>query len=120
MVGAIWTLPNTALGLLLVWLTGCRRHVEPYTRTRFWLAPSSSRPWRWWRRRWGFEALTLGTITICLVWPPGRLLEHEARHQRQARLLGPFYLPAYLLGCLIGWLRGDWYKRNPLEEDAGV
>lgn len=110
LLGDIWALPWSLLGWALALCTGCER------REGYWRA--TSRPWRWWRARWGMGAITIGTVIICAVEPSEALLNHEARHQKQARILGPFYVPAYFLGCIIGALRGDWYVKNPMEEDA--
>lgn len=110
LLGDIWALPWSLLGWALALCTGCER------REGYWRA--TSRLWRWWHARWGMGAITIGTVVICAVEPSEELLGHEARHQRQARILGPFYVPAYFLGCIIGALRGDWYMKNPMEEDA--
>lgn len=115
-LGEIWALPWSLVGLAVAVMVG-EFKIERYGVTYVSASPRS-RLWDWWVRRWGFAAITIGTVTICDPVPPRGLLEHEARHQRQARILGPFYVPVYLVGCFVGWLRGKWYRRNPLEEDA--
>lgn len=116
LLGETWALPWSLVGYVLALATGCERVREGDT--FFWLAPKDSALWARWMIWSGFEAITIGTVTICAGWPSSTLLDHEARHQRQARILGPFYVPVYLIGCLVGALRGDWYEKNPLEEDA--
>lgn len=116
LLGEAWALPWSIVGWALALVTGCDLVREGGH--RFWIAPPGSRLWRWWTQRSGFAAVTIGTVTICAVWPAQALLEHEARHQQQARVLGPLYVPAYLVGCIVGALRGDWYDKNPMEEDA--
>lgn len=115
-LGELWALPWSLVGYVLALATGCERIRDGDT--FFWLAPKDSALWARWMIWSGFEAITIGTVTICAGWPSSTLLDHEARHRRQARILGPFYVPAYILGCVVGWMRGDWYERNPLEEDA--
>lgn len=112
-VGEAWALPWTLVGVCVALATWC----EPIP-GYYWLAPMKSRVWDYWSQRWGFRAITIGTVTICADLPSRELLEHERRHQRQARILGPFYVPAYLLGCVVGWMRGDWYRLNPMEQEA--
>lgn len=91
-------------------VTGCER------REGWWLARGPL--WAWWHLRWGMAAITIGEVIVCVGEPSERLLRHESAHVRQALMLGPLYVPAYLLGCVVGWLRGDWYERHPMEEAA--
>jgi hypothetical protein len=121
-LGMCWTLPNTLLGLLaaLIGLAfGARM--------------------RWQRRElalvvrrwpWGTGgALTLGNVivhtgeqldTTCLTYahraghgvePPVSLADHERAHVYQYMLLGPLFLPLYLV-C------GGVSARNPFERSA--
>jgi len=43
---------------------------------------------------------------------------HERRHCIQWFILGPLFPFVYCFGLLIGAIRGDPYKMNPLEIDA--
>lgn len=61
----------------------------------------------------GYRAITLGHVVLCTRRLEGRLLAHELGHVRQYEVLGPLFLPVYLL--LFG-LRG--YRRHPLERAA--
>lgn len=122
MLGAVWTLPNTLLGMLL---GACGM-------------PFGARA-RWSRRElalvfvdwpWGpGGALTLGNVIVlnggsldlaCATYehaagrcthPPVRLGDHERAHVLQYLVLGPLFLPVYLL-C------GGVSVRNPLERAA--
>jgi hypothetical protein len=68
----------------------------------------------------GASAMTLGHVVL------GRdvvLLEltrpHERVHVRQCERWGPFFLPAYGVGCLIAFARGGrMYRDNPFEREA--
>lgn len=120
-LGMLWTLPNSVIGLLLG-IAGL---------------PFGARM-RWQRRelalviyRWprGTGALTLGNVIIhgggqldtpCLTYahragrvvePPVSLADHERAHVYQYMLLGPLFLPLYLL-C------GGVSVRNPFERAA--
>ena len=121
-LGMCWTLPNTLLGLL-VGLIGLAFGARM----------------RWQRRelalvvrRWPWGAggaLTLGNVivhtgerldTLCLTYahraghgaePPVRLADHERAHVYQYMLLGPLFLPLYLV-C------GGVSARNPFERAA--
>lgn len=118
----IWTFPATQLGQLLARLTGCRRRRDG--RDSIWLATydaSASAPWLRWSRIFGMAAVTLGLVTVYVeAKPSARLVAHERVHVTQALSWGPLYLPVYLLGAVAGALRGAWYRRNPLEEEAST
>ena len=122
LLGAVWTLPNTLLGLL-AGLAGCVAGARP----------------RWQRRelalvfeRWPWGpggAMTLGNVillnghsldTPCHTYahraghcehPAVRLGDHERAHVYQYLLLGPLFLPVYL-AC------GGISVRNPFERAA--
>jgi hypothetical protein len=121
-LGMVWTLPNTALGLLLGMIglafgarMRWRRHERAIVVYRWPLGPGG--------------ALTLGNVILCTgdrldvpcltyahragrgVEPVISLDDHERAHVFQYMLLGPFFLPLYLL-C------GGISVRNPLERAA--
>ena len=115
LLGHLWTLPNTLLGLWvgLLLARGLPRRAPGYD---FWIFDSgggiSSRvkaagPW----------ATTFGAVVV--FWEPSvssdpRLLRHEAWHVRQYLHLGPYFLPLYLFFVP---LRG-WREEHPLERAA--
>ena len=118
----LWTLPTTALGLLVALLslpTGGRFRIvcgvleihggfAGFLLRR--LVPLAG----------GASAMTLGHVVL------GRsavLLDmtrnHERVHVHQAERWGPLFLPIYLLFSLNAWLRGrDPYRDNPFEREA--
>jgi hypothetical protein len=121
-LGMLWTSPNSVLGLLLglVGLAfGARLRWQPRE-----LALVVCR-WPW----GGGGALTLGNVIVhsgerldvpCLTYahraghgaePPVSLADHERAHVYQYMLLGPLFLPVYLLCGGIG-------VRNPFERAA--
>lgn len=80
--------------------------------------------------RWAFPtggAFTVGDVVIsrhdldqlCLRHP--RLLCHEERHSRQWMVLGPLFLPLYLVTMAWSWLRtGDRAAACWFEVSAGL
>lgn len=118
----LWTLPTTAVGLLvtlLTLLTGghARWHtgvLEVYGGfAAFFL-----------RRivplEHGASAMTLGHVVIAR--DPAchtQSRAHERIHVRQCERWGPFFIPAYLGASLVLKLRGrDAYMDNPFEREA--
>ncbi|WP_426700314.1 hypothetical protein ACPPVV_13020 [Rhodanobacter sp. Col0626] len=106
-LGMVWTLPNSVLGLLLG-IAGL-----PFgARLRWQRRELALVVYRWPR---GAGALTLGNVIIhtgekldvpCLTYahragrvvePPVSLADHERAHVYQYMLLGPLFLPLYLL-----------------------
>jgi hypothetical protein len=120
-LGMCWTLPNTLLGVLagcVGFMFGARMRLQ---RRELALVV---RGWPW-----GGGALTLGNVivhtgerldTACFTYahragrgaePPVLLADHERAHVYQYLLLGPLFLPLYLL-C------GGISARNPFERAA--
>lgn len=121
-LGALWTLPNTLIGLIagLVGMVAGARW--------YWSRRECALVFRRWP--WGpGGAITLGMVILhtgddmdglCLTYehragrcehPRVRLGDHERAHVFQYLLLGPLFLPLYLL-C------GGVSVRNPLERAA--
>jgi hypothetical protein len=121
-LGMLWTLPNSALGLLVgaVGLAfGARLRWQPRELALV------VRRWPWGRG----GALTLGNVIVhtgerldvpCRTYahragrciePPVSLADHERAHVYQYLLLGPLFLPLYLLCGGISVL-------NPFERAA--
>ena len=121
-LGAAWTLPNTLAGLLLGAMG------MPFGARARW----SRREWAIVFDRWPWGpggAMTLGNSIInthdgleaqCLTYahraghceePHVRLGDHERAHVYQYMVLGPLFLPVYLL-------LGGISVRNPLERAA--
>lgn len=122
MAGAVWTLPNTLLGLVVGLpglLAGARMR---------WSRHDCALVFHHWP--WGpGGALTLGMVVLhtgytldaaCLTYehragrclhPPVRLGDHERAHVFQYMTLGPLFLPVYLLCGGVG-------VHNPFERAA--
>lgn len=121
-LGMLWTLPNSVAGLLLGLIGlafGARVRWQPRELALV------VRRWPWGRG----GALTLGNVIVhtgerldtpCLTYahragrgiePPVSLADHERAHVYQYMLLGPLFLPLYLL-C------GGVSVRNPFERAA--
>src|SRR6202048_4789243 len=108
-LGAIWTLPNTLLGLGFALLSGAM----PKARGGLLVAQSNSGLAFLFLTRRGFGAITFGRVIVSAVPLTPRLLMHEGHHARQYEVLGPFFLPTYL------WLLArHGYAANPLEPEA--
>ncbi|MBB3825671.1 hypothetical protein [Xanthomonas arboricola] len=122
LLGALWTVPNTALGVLLGLIGSCggaRPRWSPHEHAIVFHA------WPWGPG----GAMTLGNVILlkgtsldlqCSTYahaagrcehPPVRLGDHERAHVYQYMVLGPLFLPVYLL-C------GGIHVRNPLERAA--
>jgi hypothetical protein len=75
--------------------------------------------------RFGYGGIALGDVVLSVHDLPREhpaTYRHELVHVRQARLLGPFYLPATVLGYALGFLRfpADPHDASPLEVWADV
>lgn len=113
---ALWQLPQTIVGLLVLLLQARRLHYAG-------------------DGVWGVEGWTAGVcfgeIIMLRTWYDGRDLAHERGHRKQSRILGPLYLLLVGLPSAVGnlidrWLHKDrgalerniWYYTLPWEEDA--
>lgn len=120
--GYAWSLPYTALGVVLAalaLLTGGR------TRIVDGVMESHGGAVSFFLRRLvplqgGASAMTLGHVVVgrdaeCLE----RTRVHERVHVRQYATWGPFFLPAYFMASLFAALRGrHYYRDNRFERDA--
>lgn len=121
-LGAAWTAPNTALGLLL------GAFGMPFGSTPTWRARDLALVFHRWP--WGpGGAMTLGNVILhtgddldveCRTYAhragraveaPVALADHERAHVYQYMVLGPLFLPAYLLS-------GGISVRNRFERAA--
>jgi hypothetical protein len=108
-LGYVWALPNTLLGLFLGLLSFQRpridRGVLVFDRARRGFL------WAFGKSRW--RAITLGHVVLATRRLEGRLRAHERTHVRQHARLGPLFLPSYLaLHVFTG------YTKNPFEAAA--
>ena len=110
MLGFVWTLPNTAIGLVLGALTFQRPRLATGALLVFDRTP---RGLTWLMPRMHRVAMTVGFVVIAARPVTGTLEAHERHHVRQFASWGPFFIPAYLA---IGLVRG--YRRHPMEVAA--
>jgi hypothetical protein len=108
-LGFVWTLPNTALGVLLGLLTFQRPRIHGgalvFDRAPRGLTLLMSTLHR--------SAMTVGFVILSAVPLEGTLLSHERYHIRQYMAWGPLFIPAYLLLAVpFG------YRRHPFERAA--
>ena len=109
LLGAIWSLPNTLIGLGFALLS----LVIPAPRDGLLVAHSNRGLAYLFLTRRGFGAITFGRVVVSAIPLTPRLLMHESHHARQYEQLGPFFLPVYL------WLHArHGYAQNPLEREA--
>ena len=112
-----WAAPTTCVGLAAGALTLASGGAVRYRRGTLEFHGGFS---RWFGRRCGFGAMTLGHVII------GRdpyLLDfcrdHEQAHVRQVERWGGAFIPAYLTASLWAWWRGEhYYFDNWFERDA--
>ena len=105
-LGFVWTLPNTALGLVLGLFT------FQVPRAAHGLLLFDRVPRGLSRAMLAFHrtAMTVGFVVLAAAPLQGTLLAHERAHVRQYCLLGPLFIPVYLvLAIPYG------YRRHPLE-----
>jgi hypothetical protein len=108
-LGALWSLPNTLIGLGFAALSG----TVPRPRDGVLVAESNRGLAYWFLTRRGFGAITFGRVVTSAIEVTPRLLVHESHHSRQYEVLGPFFLLVYLF---LHARRG--YAANPLELEA--
>jgi hypothetical protein len=108
-LGLLWGLPNSLIGLGFAALS----LAVPRVCSGLLVAQSDRGLAYWFLTRRGFGAITFGRVVISAIPVTPRLLMHESHHARQYEVLGPFFLPTYLL---LHALRG--YAANPLEREA--
>ena len=113
--------PGDLLGRMILVLAGVRvsRRVEVEGIGRVDLA-EDTRLGRWLDRVPGHPtAMTFGGVVVARMRLEDALIRHEAEHVRQWGLLGPLFLPAYLVASALARGRGDdRYRGNPLEAAA--
>jgi hypothetical protein len=108
-LGALWTLPNSLIGLGFALLSGA----IPAPRDGLLVAYSNAGLAYLFLTRRGYGAITLGRVVISAITITPRLLMHESHHARQYEVLGVFFLPVYL------WLQArHGYVANPMEIEA--
>jgi hypothetical protein len=109
LLGAIWSSPNTLIGLGFALLS----FVIPAPRDGLLVAHSNRGLAYLFLTRRGFGAITFGRVVVSAIPLTPRLLMHESHHARQYEQLGPFFLPVYLV---LHARHG--YAHNPLELEA--
>ena len=110
-VAILWTLPNTALGLIVGLLAFQRPRVAHGAVVFDGPVRGSLLVVRTFRR----TAVTLGHVVLSCDRLEGPLLAHELHHVWQYERLGPLYLPIYL----VVWAFTG-YRRHPFELAAVV
>src|SRR5438045_312561 len=109
LLGAVWSLPNTLIGLGFALASGAL----PRVKNGLLLAESNRGLAYLFLTRRGFGAITFGRVVISAIPVTPHLLVHESHHSRQYEVFGPFYLFVYLfLHARSG------YAANPLELEA--
>jgi hypothetical protein len=122
LLGYVWALPNTLLGLLMVPLAlmagGRTRRASGVLEVQgggaAWLLRHAI------PLRGGAAALTLGHVVVGRDDADlERTRSHERVHVRQCERWGPFFIPAYLVAGLLAVLRGGHaYRDNWFEVEA--
>lgn len=109
LVGFVWSLPNTLLGLAL----GAFTFQMPRILGGAIVFDRTERGITWLLARMHRTAMTVGFVILSARPLEGRLLEHERHHVRQSMVWGPLFVPVYLaLALPFG------YRRHPMERAA--
>ncbi len=109
LLGALWSLPNTLIGIGFALLSG----TLPRVRDGVLVAESDRGLANLFLTRRGFGAITFGRVIVSATPITADLLMHESHHARQYEVLGPFFIPLYLV---LQARHG--YAKNPLELEA--
>ena len=109
LVGFVWSLPNTLLGLALEVLT----FQMPRIFGGAIVFDHTERGVTWLLARMHRTAMTVGFVIVSARPLEGRLLAHERHHVRQSMVWGPLFVPVYL-GLAIPF----GYRRHPMERAA--
>ena len=118
-LGWLWALPTTLVGVLLGFIGGARpAHTSGPECAWVWHVEGGLLGWL-------FSAValpgghigaqTIGAVILIRPDCDPRLLTHERCHVRQAFALGPLYLPVYLVSWLLA---GCSYADNWMERQA--
>lgn len=112
----IWQLPQNILGLLVILLTGSKKHPAVLAGSQWHTYYRAKRTGRY---GWG---VSLGNFIIFSYGPDRTSILHEYGHQRQSLRLGPLYLLIIGLPSLCGniyarikHLDSWWYYHQPWE-----
>ncbi|MGZ5291104.1 MAG: hypothetical protein ACXWDS_03945 [Actinomycetota bacterium] len=111
LLGFVWTLPNTLLGLVL----GAMTFQVPRLHAGAIVFDRGPRGVTAVLRAMHRSAMTVGFVILSSVPVRGRLQAHEWHHVRQYMRWGPLFIPVYLA---IGVRTG--YRRHPWERAARV
>jgi hypothetical protein len=110
-LGLLWSLPNTVIGIAFAALS----FAWPRPWNGLLVAESNRGLAFWFLTRRGFGAITFGRVVISAVPITAGLLAHESHHVRQYEVLGPWFVPVYLM------LQAQYgYAANPLEREAAA
>lgn len=109
LLGFVWSLPNTLLGLAL----GALTFQTPRILGGAIVFDRTARGVTWLLARMHRTAMTVGFVILSARPLEGRLLTHERHHVRQSMVWGPLFVPVYLaLAVPFG------YRRHPMERAA--
>lgn len=119
LLGFVWTLPNTLLGLVL----GAFTFQAPRIHGGAIVFDHGPRGITALLKRFHRTAMTVGFVILGAVPVEGRLLAHERHHVRQYLVWGPAFIPVYLaLAIPHGYRNHPWERaarRASGEEPVG-
>ena len=110
-LGKVWALPTTLIGLTLGALYACFAPRRIGIRFAHNAVCFCNCP------LWPPQAggLTLGNVILFRGCGSPVIAEHEMQHTRQAEVLGIFYIPAHVACLLIYGTSREGMSKNPLE-----
>ncbi len=109
LLGFVWTLPNTLLGLAL----GALTFQPPRVHGGAIVFDAGPRGLTAALKRFHRTAMTVGFVILGAVPVEGRLLVHERHHIRQYMVWGPVFIPVYLALAIA-----HGYRNHPWERAA--
>ena len=110
-LGFLWALPVTVLGVLLLLVSGGWTFFRHTKGLRIWIKPRSL----WWMPK-RFRAMCLGSLVIYRAPPfDNRTMLHEDEHRRQCWIFGPFILILYPILSLLALAYKKPYRANWFE-----
>jgi hypothetical protein len=109
LLGFIWTVPNTVLGLVL----GAFTFQLPRAHGGAFVFDRRPRGLTRILRVMNRTAMTVGFVIVAAVPVEGTLLAHERHHIRQYSRWGPLFIPVYLMLAIP-----YGYRRHPMERAA--
>lgn len=116
-LGKLWNLPNTIIGLIVLYMYGKSTFKE--MGENHYVAKLWSR-FNLHMKRINKSAITLGEIVLYRDRAfTKKRINHELVHVNQGRTWGIFFLPLYIIASIVSRvIEGNWHEGNIFEKQA--